>query len=122
MVIITRGAKNIFLSGNLANGEIILLKNVFAGHGVLQRSNEYSNQTGESKLSFINLLTYFSEESLHILMFARMPILPKIMTSKIEQSKKASSFSHKCKAIIFSLFEKTFIEKFSGKAENFLGT
>ena len=57
-------------------------------------------------------------------MFAMPSILPGIMISRIEESKN-SLFCRNCKAVI-SLCEKIstekiFIEKFSGRAENFSG-
>ena len=57
-------------------------------------------------------------------MFARPSILPWFMISSIEESKKISLFCRNHETIIISLplCEKTFIEKFSGKAEDFLGT
>ena len=96
-----------------------VIQNVFAGHDVLKRCHGYSNQTTDS--------THFSEEFLKTLKnpLARPSILSGIMISRIEESKIIFSFSQrekcKCKPII-SLCEKTFIQKFFGRAKNFLHT
>ena len=59
-------------------------------------------------------------------MFVGLPLYrdydQSLWVSRIEDSKKISLFWRNCKTIIFILCEKTFIEKFSDKAENFLGT
>ena len=64
-----RGAKNLFLSGNLVIGEnflrnhMIKIQNVFAGYDKLKKSDGYSNQAGVSKSSITNS-SYLSEKFL----------------------------------------------------------
>ena len=103
-----------------------VMQNGFAGHDLLKTSSGYSNQTKlskrDAKLSFTDS-THFSEEFLKILKnpFAMLSILPRITISRIEDSNTIFSFTQKVYKNRLFVCED-FIEKFSDRAENFLGT
>ena len=114
---------NVFLFGNLVNGEIFS-KVTFCCAKCLCwqwcaeiRSNGYSNETEVSnhleRIFFKNPLTYWCLQ-------CRSFYLPGIIIISIEESKHCSLFHRDCETII-SLYEKRFMETFLASVKSFLG-